>query len=144
MPAMVLVIGYGNTLRGDDGIGPAVAREIDRLALPDVRVIVAQQLTPELAADLADARRVVFVDAAITDTPVRVAELAPDESDPPLTHAPHPGALLALARAIYGHSPEAWLMTVTGENFDHQEGLSELARAHVLLATSQLQRLVRM
>ena len=65
MPADALVIGYGNTLRGDDGIGPAVAEAVAALGLPGVRVIVAHQLTPELAADLADAQLVVFVDAAV-------------------------------------------------------------------------------
>ena len=76
MTADVLVIGYGNTLRGDDGIGPAVAGEIDRLAVPGVRVIVVHQLTPELAADLAACRRAVFIDAATTGEAVAVAHLS--------------------------------------------------------------------
>ena len=35
-PAGILVIGYGNTLRGDDGVGPKVAEAVAALALPGV------------------------------------------------------------------------------------------------------------
>ena len=44
-----LVIGYGNTLRGDDGVGPRVAEAIEKLNLPGVRTLVCQQLSPEHA-----------------------------------------------------------------------------------------------
>jgi len=37
--AAYVVIGLGNEFRGDDGCGPAVARRIDRLRLPGVRVV---------------------------------------------------------------------------------------------------------
>ena len=42
-----LVIGYGNTLRGDDGVGPRVAVAVEDLQLPGVRTLVCQLLTPE-------------------------------------------------------------------------------------------------
>ena len=48
-----LVIGYGNELRGDDGAGIMVARRIAENPPPGVRSIVARQLTPELADELA-------------------------------------------------------------------------------------------
>src|ERR1035441_6445297 len=63
--AELLVIGYGNTLRGDDGVGPRVAEAIEKLNLPGVRTLVCQQLSPEYADPVSRARTVVFVDAAV-------------------------------------------------------------------------------
>lgn len=63
-----LVIGIGNPLRGDDGVGRWLAERAEQLPPgtptgdpPLVRTV--QQLTPELAAELTDARRVLFIDA---------------------------------------------------------------------------------
>jgi hydrogenase maturation protease len=143
VPADVLVIGYGNTLRGDDGIGAAVAEAIIAAALPGVGVIVAHQLTPELAADLAEARRVVFVDAAVGGEPVTETELVPEPAAASLTHAPDPRALLALTRAACGRSPEAWLVTVAGADFGYREGLTEVGRRHARLAAERVKCLLR-
>ena len=57
-----LVIGIGNTLRGDDGVGWWLAQRAERWR-PAVQVRVVQQLTPELAAELAPVNRVLFIDA---------------------------------------------------------------------------------
>jgi Ni,Fe-hydrogenase maturation factor len=61
----VLVVACGNTLRGDDAVGPAVGDLLaTRLAGTAASVIVSDQLLPELADDARRAHRVVFVDAA--------------------------------------------------------------------------------
>jgi hydrogenase maturation protease len=57
-----LVIGIGNSLRGDDGIGWWLARRAERW-LSSTQVMEVQQLTPDLAADLAAAAGVLFIDA---------------------------------------------------------------------------------
>src|ERR1043165_3956952 len=61
----LLVIGYGNELRGDDAAGPEVARSIAELQLPGVEVLVRPILTPELADNVAQAATVIFVDAGM-------------------------------------------------------------------------------
>ncbi len=73
--AHVLVVGYGNALRGDDGVGQEVAEAVwlqrDRLpGLARARVLWVTQLTPELAVDVSEAGLVVFVDAACDGRPV--------------------------------------------------------------------------
>ena len=50
-----LVIGYGNELRGDDGLGPYIAARVEEQCLPHVRTLTVHQLTPELTAFLEDA-----------------------------------------------------------------------------------------
>lgn len=143
MPDDVLVIGYGNTLRGDDGIGPAVAEEIAALGLPGVRVLVVQQLTPELAAELADARVTIFVDAAVGTEPVTAVRLDRPATAGALTHAADPHGLLALARAVYGRVPEAWLVTVGGANFGFRDALTPTGRENAQEAVGYVEHLIR-
>jgi hydrogenase maturation protease len=139
----VLVIGYGNTLRGDDGIGPAVAGEVAALGLPGVRVLVVHQLTPELAADLAGVERAVFVDAAASGEPVTAVRLESSAASEVMTHAAEPRGLLALARAVYGQAPEAWLVTAAGADFGFRDGLSPTGRANAREARGYVERLIR-
>jgi hydrogenase maturation protease len=62
--AGVLVVGYGNSLRGDDGVGwHAAGRLAADPRLAGARVLARHQLTPELAVDVAQASLVVLVDA---------------------------------------------------------------------------------
>jgi hydrogenase maturation protease len=143
MHADALVIGYGNTLRGDDGIGPAVAGDVAALAIPGVRVIVVHQLTPELAADLADARLAVFVDATLGGEPVRSVRIEAAAAGAVMTHAADPRGLLALCTAVYRRSPVAWLVTAAGADFDFRDGLSPIGRENARAALDHIQILIR-
>jgi hydrogenase maturation protease len=125
-PETVLVVGYGNTLRGDDGVGRQVADAVAAWGLAHVRALSVHQLTPELAEPLAHARLALFVDACLggTENSLRVQILEPMASAAALGHAVDPRLLLALARALYGRCPPARLITVPGLNFDLGEGLT--------------------
>ncbi len=59
----VLVIGYGNTLRGDDGVGQLVAVAVSKWQLPGVIALERHQLTAELAEPLSRAAIAIFVDS---------------------------------------------------------------------------------
>lgn len=141
--AGVLVVGYGNTLRGDDGIGPAVAGMVAALGLPGVRVLAVHQLTPELAADLAEVRLAIFVDAAVQPEPVSAVRLNDGAVGDVMTHAADPRGLLALARAVYGHGPEAWLVTAAGADFGFREDLSPAGAENAREAFGYVHYLIR-
>ena len=128
-PVGILVIGYGNTLRRDDGVGPGVAEAVAALALPGVRTLACPLLTPELAEPVSQARMVLFVDAAV-DAPreVQLRTLVPAESSQIMAHAASPATLLALARDVFGHAPEAWLITIPVEELGIGEEFSPLAQ----------------
>ena len=64
-----LVIGYGNDSRNDDGIGWFVVAELQRRALPGVTFATAHQLEVDFAETVRDFDLVVFVDAAIPESP---------------------------------------------------------------------------
>jgi hydrogenase maturation protease len=119
-----LVIGYGNTLRGDDGAGPRVAAAAG--ARHDVHARAVHQLTPELTAALADVDVAVFVDARPShpDGPVEVSALEPGGAGAPLAHGSDPRGLLALTEALHGRRPRGWLITVPAVSFDYGEELS--------------------
>jgi hydrogenase maturation protease len=135
----VLVIGYGNPLRRDDGAGPAVA---ERFAKKDgVRVIIAHQLVPELADELVVYERVVFVDAAVTTHRVEVRQLDPAECDLCLGHTGDPEWLLGLTAALHGSCPPGWLVTLPAHDLGHGEGLSVETRTAVDAAVELVERL---
>jgi Ni,Fe-hydrogenase maturation factor len=142
-----LLIGWGNPLRGDDGVGQAIAAAVERWGQPQLVVVEAVQLTPELAPLLAAARRVLFVDAeagaaAVTGgwrlEPVQPLEPVPPLepggttaawSSPPLSHHASPGVLLMLAETLYGRRPPAWQLLVAAHECGFGSGLSPATEA---------------
>lgn len=127
MPAAqpCLVIGYGNTLRRDDGVGVEVALAVAAMNLPGVNVIARHQLVPELAEPISQADTVIFVDAdvAATGRPgLRPIEAAP--AGQTFAHAANPRSLLALSREVFGGNPIAWSLAVPVEDFSFGFGLS--------------------
>ncbi|HLP26357.1 MAG TPA: hydrogenase maturation protease [Acidobacteriota bacterium] len=128
--ARLLVLGYGNTLFGDDGLGQLIAQHVADWAVPGVLALARHELTPELAADVAMADEVIFVDAALhTDGVVFVPVNAASPDRAGLNHALTPTALLALARAAFGRSPErAWQLLVPARDFTLGNALSDVAR----------------
>src|SRR5512137_149559 len=120
--APLLVIGYGNELRSDDGVGPKVAAAIAGMQLPGVHAIACHQLTPELAEPIASARAAIFVDAAHDPIEsVQVRTIEPSATAQVSAHASGPQSLLALARELFGRCPPAWMITVPAMVFDFGE-----------------------
>jgi hydrogenase maturation protease len=140
-PAELLVIGYGNTLRRDDGVGPKVAEAVAALNLPGVRTLACPLLTPELAEALAQARLVIFVDAAV-DTPqgVQLRQLTPADSSQIMAHAAGPATMLALARDVFGHAPEAWWLTIPVKDLGIGEEFSPLAQRGFETAMQEIRK----
>lgn len=140
----LLVIGYGNTLRGDDGVGPRVAEAVEALHLPGVRTLVCQQLSPEHAAPIALADTVIFVDAAV-DAPdeVQFRRLEPGDTSQLMAHAADPRTMLALSRDVFGHVPQAWWLTIPAENMEFSEELTPAAQHGRAEAVKKIQSFLR-
>lgn len=116
-PDTDLLIGWGNGLRQDDGVGLLIAERVQAWSRPGLEVVAITQLTPELAPRLAEAARVLFVDAALERAcpdPGWTLEPLPRWSPGPrpLSHHASPGALLQLAGRLYGRTPPAWQLLV--------------------------------
>jgi hydrogenase maturation protease len=125
----ILIIGYGNELRGDDAAGPVAARALAALNLPGVRVLVTQQLTPDLAETVAPSTAVIFIDATAEETrnAATLNRIQPDPEAVISNHISQPPGLLALAMALYGTAPPAWMARIPARGFDLGAGLSETA-----------------
>jgi hydrogenase maturation protease len=129
----VLVIGYGNSLRRDDGAGLVLAQAmVQKLQEQDcpATLITAHQLSPELAEDIAQsgADTVIFVDAAVTSasnsTRIDATPVSFDCGSPSVGHHLTPATLMLYANRLYGYMGEALILTVPGYDFAHGEGLS--------------------
>jgi len=130
----VLVIGYGNTLRTDDGAGRRIAERLaadERLA--GATVIQTHQLAPELALDISAADVLVLVDAGSGPPPgsftIQALQPAERPAATPWSHHLEPAGLVALAGALYGHIPIVHLVTVGIESVDVGDRVSPAVEA---------------
>ncbi|MBL6946200.1 MAG: hydrogenase maturation protease [Rhodospirillales bacterium] len=129
-----LLIGYGNPLRSDDGVGCYVAglfhddaAALMGAAAADLHVVSVPQLVPELAELFAQSEIVVLVDASHGELPgeLKVRRVEPaKEAAEPMIHAYDPSTLAAWAGQLYGNCPEIYVVAVGAENFGFGEGLS--------------------
>lgn len=139
----VLIIGYGNTLRGDDGAGPAVARQVAAWGKDGINARIYQQLMPELAADLATVELAIFVDARATAaTEIAWQLLQPQPTESGLGHASDPRSLLALAGDLYQHVPTAYWLLIPAVDFSFGEVFSPLTTRGVERALVEIARII--
>ena len=129
----VLVIGYGNTLRTDDGVGRHAAERLaDDPRLDGVRVIGRHQLTPELALDVSRAGLVVFVDASSRPS-AGIFTVEPMERTgrhgTGWSHHLDPPSLLDLTGELYGRVPDAVLISVGVESVLLGDRMSPMVEA---------------
>jgi len=133
----ILLIGYGNPGRLDDGLGPAFAEKIQALELPGVAVESNYQLNIEDADLIAQFDVVVFADASVdAEAPF---EFLPLEGKAPMvgfsSHSIAAGSLLGLAGELFGATPQAYAMAIRGYGFNEfGEWLSAQAQANLEVA----------
>jgi hydrogenase maturation protease len=132
-----LVIGFGNPLRGDDGLGWHAALRLKEEFASNrnapgngqVTVISCHQLTPELSDPISKSDLVIFIDARDGTPPgvIQVERVEPISLAPgscaagapgALWHSVSPAALLTCAQIIFGRVPQSVLVSVTAESFE--------------------------
>lgn len=119
---MDLVVGIGNELRTDDGVGARIVRDLPRRA--GVETAVVHQLTPDLVETLGRAERVLFVDAHRTEATLRLRPLRRSASSGGLGHAIAPESIIAWTEAACGRAPAGWLLSVPACSFAVGDALS--------------------
>lgn len=141
----ILVIGYGNELRGDDGVGQRVARAVEEWRVPNLRSLAVHQLTPELAEELVDVDRVIFVDADAdaNKLEIRVSPIKPADFVATTGHTSAPQMLLAIAQALYNAVPQAWLVRIPAVNFELSNDLSPITSQGMEEALDEIDRLIK-
>ena len=127
-PGSILLIGVGNTLRTDDGVGFYLCDRIETHFGDAVRVV--KTCGPEilLAEAVSQARFLLVIDAVEKGPPFRFVPLLPLQGpwDPgPFTsHLFSWPAILKASECLYGKSPESELLAVRGYDFGIGEKLS--------------------
>jgi hydrogenase maturation protease len=135
----VLVLGYGNPGRQDDGLGPAVASRIEALGWPNVTAYDNYQLTIEDAVEVAAHDIVWFVDASKAgSSPYGVEALSASTGLEFTSHLVRPEAILALASRYYDARPIAYLLGVRGYEFGFVESFTPAAVDNLELAIDML------
>ena len=141
--AEVLVVGYGNDLRSDDGAGRVAASRIEALALPNVAVRSQSQLTPELALDITRSDVVVFVDANIECTEMTVLPVQDiGRGAQSMSHHTDPATLLLLADDLGRMPPHVYTVSIPATNLELGFDLSPNTAAAVDETVKAIARIV--
>jgi hydrogenase maturation protein HypF len=152
----VILIGYGNTLRGDDGAGQRVAETVAEWNLPNVRSLAVHQLMPELSESLAAAQLAIFVDVYIADAEQDIQVHCLQANSHPsnnalqipnpkhsMGHTADPLSLLALTQQVYATAPLSWWILIPAVQFEFGEQLSTVAEQGIQDALQHIQQLIR-
>lgn len=125
----MLLIGYGNPGRGDDGLGPALSERFKEKHLPGLDVDTDYQLTAEHALAIAAHDLVVFADAEIGGAGAfsfKEIEPAPPASLASHSFAPH--TVLSLGETLFSARPRAFVLGISGYDYGEvKEGLTPKA-----------------
>ncbi|MGG6293949.1 hydrogenase maturation protease [Leptolyngbya sp. AN02str] len=149
MEHRIVVIGYGNLLRCDDGVGQYIATQMMQRNKVSIKAVVdaiaLHQLTPELVETLATVDLAIFVDAYLAHSEldeVRVESVAIAPAGLATGHWCEPSVLLAMTQALHHYAPNAYWVTVPGVNFEFGEHLSLVAHRGITAAIHQIERLI--
>lgn len=125
--ASVLIVGYGNCLRSDDGLGVRAAAELSRTKpVAGTEILIRHQLTPELAETISHVEKVFFIDACRVGQPgeIRCTPVNSLHPDVLFAHQLTPETLLSLCCELYGVRPQAFEISLCGECFELGDKLS--------------------
>ncbi|HEY3927155.1 MAG TPA: hydrogenase maturation protease [Candidatus Koribacter sp.] len=144
----ILVIGYGNPLRADDGVGCHGARQIAHHLRGDdrVEVIPCHELEAESARKVAAAEFVIFIDATHEGEPGSITEttVLPDAAfDGKFHHKMTPESLLAAAKALHGECPPALQFHMTGWCFEIGEHMSAIVTERFKALVKKIEEKIR-
>jgi hydrogenase maturation protease len=144
-----LLIGFGNTIRSDDALGPKIVdafatgrysgMEIVKISIPQIDLTLAETLS---RSDLA-----IFVDARTDDfaDPVKVEHCELAKGSAQLSHSSHSLSipdLLNLTFDLYGSVPDAFVVMPKGYDFAIGEELSQKATVNAELALQAVTNLI--
>lgn len=140
MADTILVIGFGNPAREDDGLGPAVADLVEKAAIADVQVDIDYQLSVEHAADVAEHAIVVFIDASVdAEAPYVFRPVSSVVTESFSSHSVTPEQVMGLAESLFDKKPEGFILGIRGYSFEmFREELTDEARGNMEAAADWL------
>lgn len=120
-----LVMGIGNPLRSDDGVGPYIVQKIKDKNLPGVKVRAVQQLNIELLEEVDKYDKILLVDASFLGEGLIFRKVQPiDHEQGASSHHLSPEFFWTLAHKLYHRHLNLYVCAVRGRNFELGEQLS--------------------
>ena len=128
----ILIYGYGNPGRQDDGLGNLFVDEAQKWAeaegLDNISFDSNYQLNIEDAAEITEHGIVIFIDASIEDiSDFLLTDIKPDAKVEFSMHSVSPAFVVNLCKDIYPHTPKAFLLHLKGYEWEFKEGITEKA-----------------
>ncbi|HOI33184.1 MAG: hydrogenase maturation protease [Bacteroidales bacterium] len=142
----ILIFGYGNPGRQDDGLGAAFIEKmeqwVEKMGWNNLTLDTNYQLNIEDAEQIAAYDYVFFVDASIE--PIEqfsFTKVEPSDAKVEFTmHAVSPAFVLDLCRKLFSRTPETWLLHLKGYHWEFEEKLSEGAKNNLEAALEFFQQ----
>lgn len=115
----ILLIGFGNPSRGDDGLGPAIAEKLENEKMPNVTVDSDYQLTVEDSENAAKHDIVIFADASVSsEEPFSFKPLAAKNTASFTSHSVEPAEVIGLAEKLFNSKAKAYMFEIRGYDFE--------------------------
>lgn len=145
----ILIYGYGNPGRQDDGLGVRLAEKIEEWCAENnfsqqVHIDSNYQLNLEDAEKISGYRLVIFTDASKKDIHDYLFQpLEPSEKVEFSMHAISPAFVLHLCNQIFNHQPETYLLHIKGYEWEFMEGMTVEARKNLDKAVDFVKRFIK-
>lgn len=116
---MRVIIGYGNSLRGEDAFGVDVIKELQNIELKETKLLSAHQLTPEMVLELQDADEIIFIDTCHDEkNPYALACSLVEQSSLNLSHHISPKTIIQMLSTLYEKEPKFFIYSMMSSSFD--------------------------
>lgn len=143
----ILVYGYGNPGRQDDGLGIRLAEELQKWSngqhLVNIQTDMNYQLNLEDAANIGSYDLIIFADATREEIPeFKIDPIIPSEKSEFTMHAVSPAYILYLCKHMFDNEPEAYLLHIRGYQWEFMEDMTDRAKANLNKATDYIKEFI--
>jgi len=138
-PFTTCIVGIGNPLRSDDGVGAFVCEQINAKQFPGVHTITTQQLDTAMIEELTGFNEVIFVDAAVNTVKISFAPITESSTvTQPLSHHINTVLFAKLAQRLYAGTTQFYICAVPASNFELGKKISVKAISNATKAAALL------
>ena len=132
----VLIYGYGNPGRQDDGLGVLLASRMEDWAQKNAQLSMdfesSYQLNIEDALTISEYDMVLFADASVEDLEdFGLSRVKPNQKIEFTMHAMSSEFVLHLCQSLYNKFPETFLIHIKGYSFEFMESITEKAKENL-------------
>jgi len=129
----LLIIGYGNPGRADDGLGVAFAEEIEKLTYDYIEIESDYQLSVEHAYDISKSKLAILADAHTScSEPFELRQVKPSPAFSFTTHSVSPENIVKFANDLSGGEKEVFILGIRGYEFNiFKETITERAQINL-------------